>query len=95
MRLQLTPEIDTRNGVVNKDARLTNTLKEESDEGGTLACIRPGLLATTTLSGNGNGVTVYENVLISVFGTTLGMNAAGTSVATVTNGRFDFCQSPL
>lgn len=95
MRLQLTPEIDSRNGTVNKDARLTNTLKEESEAGGTLACIRPGLAATTTLSGNGNGLTVFDNVLISVFGTTLGKTSAGTSVATVTNGKFDFAASPL
>ena len=42
MRLPLASQIDSRDGESNKDGRLTNVLKE-TDEGGGLACVRPGL----------------------------------------------------
>lgn len=94
MRLALIGDIDSRDGVSNKDSRLTNILAER-DEGKTVAAIRPNLETVSSNSGNGNGLTRYEGVLVSVFGTTLGTGASPSSVTTVVDEMFDFCQSPL
>ena len=94
MRLYLTPEVDSRDGSSNKDERLTNVLIE-NDQGTQLAVVRPGLSSVATSSGNGNGVVNFNGILISVFGTTLGSGTGPTTVSTVTNGIYDFAQSPL
>lgn len=94
MRLQLVSEIDSRDGSSNKDERLTNVLSEV-DEGAVLACVRPGLAAISTASGNGNGVVDFQGVLISVFGATAGFGAIPSTIGTVDNGATDFAQSPL
>lgn len=94
MRLDLTPEVDSRDGSSNKDERLTNVLIE-NDQGTQLAVVRPGLSSVATSSGNGNGVVNFNGILISVFGTTLGSGTGPTTVSTVTNGIYDFAQSPL
>ena len=94
MRLPLVPDIDSRDGSSDKDERLTNVLSE-SDEGVTLACVRPGLATIATASGAGGGETVFNEVLITVFGTTLGFGTTPTTIGTVAAGSYDFCQSPL
>ena len=94
MRVPLITEIDSRDGTANKDERLTNVLAE-IDEGVSLAVLRPGLAAVSTASGNGNGMTNFNDVLISVFGATLGSGTTPSTVATVTNGACDFAASPL
>lgn len=94
MRLELSPELETRNGTSNKDARLTNTLSE-MENGVTVACIRPALEAVSTASGNGNGACNFQGVLITVFGTTLGHGTTPSTISTVVNGKYEFAQSPL
>lgn len=74
MRLPLVPSLSTKNGVSNKNARMTNVLKE-SKKTGDMAVVRPGLTLNATASGVGNGLVVFNDELISVFGTTLGIGA--------------------
>jgi len=71
MRLPVVPQISTKDGVSNKNARLTNCLKE-SKKGGDKAVVRPGLVLDAQASGVGNGLVVFNNELVSVYGTTLG-----------------------
>lgn len=73
---------------------MTNMLAE-NDNGVPLAVVRPGLEAVVTATGNGNGLTDFNAVLISVFGTTLGCGTGPVTVGTVTNAKFDFVQSSL
>ena len=94
MRIPLTLSADSRDGTLAKDAKSVNVL-QENDEGTVLACVRPGLAAVSSNSGNGNGLVEFQGVLISVFGTTLGKGTSPSSVGTVTNGMHDFAQSPL
>ena len=94
MRLPLASQLDSRDGESNKDGRLTNVLKE-TDEGGELACVRPGLELMASMSGNGSGVVAFNGILISVFGTTLGYGDDPVSIGTITAGTYDFAQSPL
>jgi hypothetical protein len=61
MRLPVTPDIVTRNGVSNKNARLTNALKEK-----TFAVVRPGLELTNTYTGIGNGLIPFDGRLLVV-----------------------------
>ena len=94
MRLPLASEIDSRDGVSDKDERLTNVLSE-TDEGVTLAVVRPGLATVATASGAGGGAVNFNDVLITVFGTTLGSGSTPSTIATVVAGSYDFAQSPL
>ncbi len=94
MRLPLASEIDSRDGVSDKDERLTNVLSE-TDDGVTLAVVRPGLAAIATSSGAGGGAVNFNDVLISVYGTTLGFGPTPSTIGTVVAGSYDFCQSPL
>jgi hypothetical protein len=94
VRLPLASEIDSRDGTSNKDERLTNVL-QESDEGVVFAALRPGLATIATASGAGGGVVNFNDVLITVFGTTLGFGTVPTTISTVVAGSYDFCQSPL
>ncbi len=75
MRLPVVPQISTKDGVSNKNARLTNCLKE-SKKGGDKAVVRPGLVFDAQASGIGNGLVVFNNELVSVYGATLGLNTA-------------------
>ncbi len=70
MRLPITPQISTKDGVNNKNARLTNMLKE-SKATGDKAVIRPGLVSAATTTGNGHGVVSFSGELVSIFGSTL------------------------
>ena len=75
MRLQITPSVSTKDGLSNKNARLTNCLKE-SKKSGDKAVIRPGLVLDAQASGVGNGLVSFNGELVSVYGTTLGLNTA-------------------
>lgn len=96
MRLPIADDLDSRNGVANKDARLTNMLKE-ADEGRELAVIRPGLVSQVVSSGAGGGLVQFNGDLLTVFGTTLGRYSSGAigSLGTVGAGVYDFAQGPL
>lgn len=94
MRLPLTSDIESRDGISNRDERLTNTLLEK-DEVVDYAVIRPALETVSTASGNGNGVVDFFGVLISVFGSTLGHGTTPSTIGTVGSGVTDFAQSPL
>lgn len=69
MRLTLVSDVDSRDGAANKDARLTNMLKE-SDGSRELAVTRPGLVLESVAYGVGNGLVAFGNDLIGVYGTT-------------------------
>ena len=69
MRLPIASPLVSRDGAANKDARLTNMLKE-SDGGRELAVVRPGLVLDAVASGMGNGLVAFGNDLIGVYGTT-------------------------
>jgi len=94
MRLPLASEIDSRDGVSNRDERMTNAL-QENDDNGSFCCVRPGLATIATASGAGGGAVNYNDVLITVFGTTVGFGPIPTTISTVVAGSYDFCQSPL
>jgi len=94
MRLPLASEIDSRDGTSSKDERLTNVLQED-EEGVVLAALRPGLATIATASGAGGGAVNFNDVLITVYGTTLGSGATPSTISTVVAGSYDFCQSPL
>ncbi len=94
MRLPITTQLSTKDGISNKNARLTNMLKE-TDEGGELAVVRPALELMASMSGSGSGVVAFNGILISVFGTTLGHGDDPVSIGTITAGTYDFAQSPL
>ena len=94
MRIPLVTELDSRDGTSNKDERFTNVLAEQ-DDGASLAVVRPGLATIATASGAGGGLVNFNDVLVSVFGTTLGQGATPASVSTVVAGSYDFTQSPL
>lgn len=94
MRIPLATELDSRDGSSNKDERFTNVLAE-SDDGVSLAVVRPGLATIATASGTGGGLNNFNGALVSVFGTTLGTGDTPSSVSTVIAGSFDFAQSPL
>jgi hypothetical protein len=78
MRLPLVAELDSRDGESNKDSRMTNALKE-TDEGGELVVVRPGLVTQAVSSGNGNGLVNFNGELVSVFGATLGESPTSTT----------------
>jgi len=94
MRLQIVPDIDSRDGTSDRDERLTNVLSED-DNGQQIATVRPGLSAVVTASGTGGNLTTFNGSLVSVFGTTVGIGEGPTSVGTVVSGQFDFCASPI
>jgi hypothetical protein len=94
MRLPLAFDIDSRDGTPSKDERLTNVLQED-DEGIQLTVLRPGLATIATASGAGGGAVNFNDVLITVYGTTLGFGPTPSTIGTVVAGMYDFAQSPL
>jgi len=70
MRLPITPQISTKDGTSNKNARLTNTLKESS-KSGDKAVIRPGLSLNDTYSGLGNGLIPFDGRLLVIYDDTV------------------------
>lgn len=71
MRLPIASPLVSRDGAANKDARLTNMLKE-SDGSKELAVVRPGLELIAAGTGVGGGLVAFNGELVSVYGTTLG-----------------------
>lgn len=84
MRLPLTPPLDTRDGVSAKNARLTNCLKEVK-KSGEKAVVRPGLVDAATSTGNGYGLVRFNDELVSVYGSSLGV---GIEPATMISSAF-------
>ncbi len=94
MRVPIVPDADSRDGVSDKDARLTNALMEP-DADTMMAVVRPGLSLGATASGAGNGLVVFNDELISVYDATVGAGNPPVSVGTVSGSSFDFAQSPI
>lgn len=94
MRLPLASEIDSRDGTSNKDERLTNVLGEDNN-GVQMATLRPGLATIASASGAGGGAVNFQDVLITVYGTTLGFSPTPSTIGTVAAGMYDFAASPL
>lgn len=94
MRIPVVAQISTKDGVSNKNARLTNCLKE-SKKGGDKAVVRPGLVLDAQASGVGHGLVVFNNELVSVYGATLGLNTeaatGGGTLSVVTDTIDSFC----
>lgn len=80
MRLPVVPQISTKDGVSNKNARLTNCLKETTKRGD-MAVIRPGLVLEAEGSGVGGGLVAFNNELVSVYGATLGFGPNGNELS--------------
>lgn len=70
MRLPVTPQISTKDGTTNKNARLFNMLKEMSKTG-EKAVIRPGLEVSNTYPGLGSGLIVFNGRLLVIAGDTI------------------------
>ncbi len=70
MRLPITPQISTKDGGSNKNARLTNCLKEVK-KSGEKAVVRPGLVLSDTYAGLGNGLIPFDGRLLVVFDDTV------------------------
>ena len=71
MRLSVFPDLSTKDGVTDENARMTNALKEVRAVGD-MATIRPGLVTSATSVGNGNGLVSYNGELVSIYGASLG-----------------------
>ncbi len=78
MRLTVVPNVSAKDGVSNKNARLTNCLKETTKRGDK-AVVRPGLVLETEGSGVGGGLVAFGDELVSVYGTTLGFGVEPSS----------------
>jgi hypothetical protein len=91
MRLPLIPSVESRDGTSNKDARMTNALKE-SENGVDYAAVRPALTQVADTTGNGNGM-FFLDTLITIFGTSARYSESLTSISTVDDGMYDFVRS--
>lgn len=80
MRLPVTVPISTKDGTSNKNARLTNCLKETTKKGDK-AVVRPGLVTQVEGTGVGGGLVAFNNELVSVYGTTLGFGPNGDELS--------------
>ena len=94
MRLPIASDIDSRDGSSAKDERLTNMLGVDNN-GQQMATLRPGLATIATASGAGGGAVNFNDVLITVYGTTLGHGTTPSTIGTVAAGFYDFAASPL
>lgn len=65
MRLPVVVPISTKDGTSNKNARLTNMLKETSKRGDK-AVVRPGLVAAGDFPGIGNGLIPFDGRLLVI-----------------------------
>ena len=91
MRLPLIPNVESRDGTSNKDARMSNALKE-SENGVDYAATRPALTLVADTTGNGNGM-FYFDTLITIFGTAAKYSESLTTIDTVAAGMYDFVKS--
>ena len=70
MRLPLTPALDTKDGLSNKNARLTNCLKEVKKTGEKVV-VRPGLVLDDTYTGIGSGLIPFDGRLLVIYDDTV------------------------
>lgn len=70
MRLPVVQQLDTKDGVSNKNARLTNCLREKTQPADK-AVIRPGLVTSDTYSGLGNGLIPFDGRLLVIYDDTV------------------------
>ena len=70
MRLPMTPNVSTKDGQSNKNARLTNCLKETTKRGD-MAVIRPGLVLSDTFTGVGSGLIPFDGRLLQIWNDTV------------------------
>lgn len=70
MRLPVVPQISTKDGTSNRNARLTNCLKE-SKKTGDKAVVRPGLVTSDTYTGAGNGLIPFDGRLLVIYDDTV------------------------
>lgn len=70
MRLPVTAQLSSRDGTSNKNARLTNMLKE-SKNGGDKAVIRPGLVESQSYSGLGSGLIAFDGRILTIVDNTV------------------------
>lgn len=82
MRIPVVASVSTKDGTSNKNARLTNCLKE-SKKSGDMAVIRPGLVLDAVASGVGNGLVSFNGELVSVYGATLGIGVTEGAVSSI------------
>jgi len=75
VRLPIAPQLSTKDGIGNKNARMTNALKEGDDTAEVVA-VRPGLLLSARTEGNGRGLVAFNDRLLSVYGSTLSRKAS-------------------
>jgi hypothetical protein len=94
MRLPVPAPIESRDGTVEKDGLCKNLLIEQDDEV-LLSALRPGLSAAMASSGSGNGITEFNGVLISSFGTSLSLGIPEVSLGTIDADFHDFVQSTI
>jgi len=96
MRIAVTPQLSTKDGESNKNARMTNALVEKNPTGAVFGAIRPGLVVLGTSSGEGHGVVEFNGMLLAVYGDTLIINDGGiVEIGTIDNQFFDFTQSTI
>lgn len=70
MRLPVVPQISTKDGISNKNARLTNCLKEVK-KSGEKAVVRPGLVLDDTYTGVGSGLIPFDGRLLVIYDDTV------------------------
>src|ERR1035437_7534541 len=66
MRLPVTPQLSTKDDTANKNARLTNALREKDK-----AVVRPGLSLALDVAGVGNGLVPWGDRLLALFADTV------------------------
>ncbi len=71
MRLPLIPNLSTKDGEANKNARMTNALSEKNPTGAVFCTVRPGLEVIVESVGNGRGIVEFNDKLLSVYGSEL------------------------
>ena len=82
MRLPIVPQLSTKDGVANKNARLTNALREKNK-----AVVRPGLSLVLDYAGAGNGLVPWNDRLIGLFDDTVyDMDGWGSGAVDGTGG---------
>lgn len=95
MRMPLVIPLSSKDGISNKNARMTNTLVVKNPTGAMFAELRPALERLADTTGNGNGVTEFNGVIISVFGDALTAGDSFAPIGTLDDHFYDFAQSTL
>ena len=83
MRLPIVPQLSTKDGAANKNARMTNALREKNK-----AVVRPGLSLVLDYAGVGNGLVPWNDRLIALFDDTVyDMDGWGSGATDGTGGK--------